>query len=230
MTGTRGELRFRAVGVLGKALLRGLMRTTRVSAEGEESFLRFRREGRPVIFVCWHGQLLPLVHQHRNQGVVVLVSEHADGEFVARVLERHGFGTARGSSTRGGSRGLGPLIRPARAGRDLALPPDGPRGPARKVKPGALLAAQVTGLPLIPLAAGASSAWRLGSWDGFMIPRPFARVSVRYGAPHWIERDAGEEALARHALALESTLNELSAAVSAEAAARSAGASRARPA
>jgi lysophospholipid acyltransferase (LPLAT)-like uncharacterized protein len=144
----------------------------------------------------------------------VLVSEHADGEYVTRIMDRFGFRTVRGSSTRGATKGLKGLIRAAREGHDLALTPDGPNGPARSFKPGALLAAAVTGLPIVPVAAGASHAWRLGSWDRFLIPKPFTRVHLRYGPAHWIERSASDEALARHARSLERTLNELSDSVS----------------
>ena len=203
------DLRLGAAGLLGRGLLAGLGLTTRLSIEGEENFLRFRRQRTPVIFVFWHGQLLPLIRRHRNQGAVVLVSQHGDGETITRVLERHGFGTVRGSSTRGGSRGLRGLIRAARAGHDLAVTPDGPRGPAREFKPGALLAARLTGLPLIPLAASASAAWYLGSWDRFMIPRPLARVRIRYGSPRWIPRDADDATLERHARELAAILDSL---------------------
>ena len=218
-----GGVRLRAAELLGRGLVSVLARTTRLSTEGEESFLSFRRERKPVIFVFWHGQLLPLIHRHRNQGVVVLVSEHADGELVARLVEHFGFGTARGSSTRGGSKGLRALIRAAREGKDLAITPDGPQGPPRVFKPGALLAAQLTGLPLIPLAMSASSAWRLGSWDSFMIPRPTARVTIRYGPPHWIERHATDSLLETRAHELTAVLDRLGSSVGPTSPAREAG-------
>jgi hypothetical protein len=204
------DLRFRAAGLLGERLVSSLFLTTRVERAGQEHYLSFRRQRKPVIFVFWHGQLLPLLYHHRGEGVVVLVSDHADGEYVTQIMHRLGFATARGSSTRGATKGLRALIRAAREGRDLALTPDGPGGPARTFKPGALLAAAVTGLPIIPTAAAATAAWRLSSWDGFLIPKPFARIRLRYGPPHWIERGAGAEALASHARALERALNELS--------------------
>jgi len=208
-----GELRFRAAGVLGEGLLGSLFLTTSLEREGEEHYLDFRRQGKPVIFVFWHGQLLPLVHYHRHEGAVVLVSEHGDGEYITRVIERHGFDTVRGSSTRSGIKGLKGLIRAAREGHDLAITPDGPRGPARRFKPGALVAARVTGLPIIPLAAGASSAWRLESWDRFLIPRPFSRIRIRYAPPLWIPRATGDLDMAAHALGIERTLNDMSEAV-----------------
>jgi lysophospholipid acyltransferase (LPLAT)-like uncharacterized protein len=205
------EARFRAAGLLGHALSAALFATVRFRVEGEEGFLCHRRAGRPVIFVLWHGHLLPLVHRHRGTGVVALVSEHADGEYITRVMEHKGLGTARGSSTRGGMRGLRRLIRAAREGRDLAVTADGPRGPARVFKPGALLAAQTTGLPVVPVAAGASAAWTLSSWDGFLVPRPLSVVHLAYGEPRCVERDWGREQLERLAGELGAELDRLAA-------------------
>jgi lysophospholipid acyltransferase (LPLAT)-like uncharacterized protein len=219
----RPELGFRAAGVLGGALVRALFLSTRVDRSGSEYYQRFRAEGRPVIFVFWHGQMLPLLYHHRREGIVVLVSDHADGEYVTRVIERMGFGTARGSSTRGGTKGLKGLIRAARGGHDLAVTPDGPGGPARRFKPGALRAAALTGLPIIPVAAGATTGWRASSWDGFLVPKPLARVRIRYGPPYWIERGAGDAALASHAQVLENTLNEMTLALETDPRAAAAG-------
>src|SRR5690606_37263648 len=132
------ELRYETAGVLGTGLVAALFATTRLRREGAEHFERFRASGTPIVFVFWHGQLLPLVHYHRRQGIVVLVSEHVDGEYITRVIRRNGFGAVRGSSTRGGTKGLKALVRAARAGHDLALTPDGPRGPHGVFKAGAL--------------------------------------------------------------------------------------------
>ena len=203
------DLKFEAAGVVGAGMVAALFATTRVTRTGDEHVLRYRRSGTPVVFVFWHGQLLPLVHYHRHEGAVVLVSEHADGEYITRVIERNGFGTVRGSSTRGGTKGLKGLIRAARSGKDLALTPDGPRGPAGDFKPGALAVAQVTGLPVIPVAVGASSGWRFRSWDGFLVPRPFARIAIHYGDPVLIARDASRDDMAEMALALGRRLDAL---------------------
>jgi len=194
-------------GTLGAALVSGLLATTRVERIGEENLIPFRRRGTPVIFVFWHGSLLPLVHYHRHEGIVVLVSEHSDGEHIARILSRRGFDTVRGSSTRGGARGLRALVRAARAGKDLALTPDGPRGPRCEFKPGALAAARLTGLPVIPLAVTATPCWSLGSWDRFLVPKPFARVRIEYLPPRVVARDASRPALEELARVLGAELN-----------------------
>ncbi|MEX2466524.1 MAG: lysophospholipid acyltransferase family protein [Gemmatimonadota bacterium] len=204
-------LKYEAAGVLGAGLLGALFLTTRFDVVGRESFEQFRKQGRPVIFVFWHGQLLPLIHCHRNEGVVVLVSEHGDGEYVTRVIERNGFDTVRGSSTRGGMKGLKGLVRAAHAGHDLALTPDGPRGPHGVFKPGALAAAQMTGAPIIPLAAGSSSGWHFRSWDAFLVPRPLARVSVEYLPPRFVPRDAERTDLEAIAKEVGRELNECTA-------------------
>ena len=142
-----------------------------------------RPRGRQVILAVWHGQLLPALCFHRGQPITLLVSAHRDGEYLARAAGSWGFGTVRGSSTRRGVSGLRALVRALRAGRDAAITPDGPRGPARQVKPGVLAAAQLTGAPIVPVGAAATQVWKLASWDRFEVPRPLARVAVTYGAP-----------------------------------------------
>lgn len=203
------DLKFLAAGALGQGLVGSLFTTTRCTRVGRQHYEDLHRAGQRVIFVFWHGQMLPLVHYHRGEGIVVLVSEHADGEYITRILHRNGFGTARGSSTRGGSKGLRQLVRAARSGKDLAVTPDGPKGPRHVFKPGALVASQLTGLPMIPLAVGASAAWHFDSWDRFMVPRPLARVRIVYGEPVWVPRDADDAALADLANTMESRLAEL---------------------
>ena len=200
------ELRFRAAGLLGRGLLGSYFPTVRCRKEGAENYEQFRARGEPVIFAFWHGQLLPLVHFHRNQGIVVLVSDHSDGEYITRVILQHGFGVARGSSTRGGVKGLKGILRAAREGKDLGFTPDGPKGPRQVFKWGALVAAQLSGLPVIPLSLGADRAWYVNSWDRFMIPKPFSSLRIRYGTPRWVPRDAGKEALKGVALELEEEL------------------------
>ena len=204
------DLKFETASVLSTGLVGALFLTTRVDRVGAEHYERFRREGSPVIFVFWHGQLLPLVHYHRQEGIVVLVSEHADGEYITRLIERNGFGTTvRGSSTRGGIEGLRGLVRAAREGKDLALTPDGPRGPSGEFKPGALVAAQMTGLPVIPLSVGASAGWRMRSWDSFLVPRPLSRITIEYLPPRFAPRSATREQLEKMAADIGRDLNEL---------------------
>lgn len=169
--------------LVGRVFLQMLGRTWRIRVVNGEYLADLRRTGRPFIFSLWHGQLLPLLWHHRRQGVKVLISEHRDGELIARTAESLGYGLIRGSSTRGADRALISLVRELQAGNEVAITPDGPRGPPTTFAPGALVAAQRSGSFILPVAASADRAWRLRSWDRFMIPKPFARVTVAYATP-----------------------------------------------
>jgi len=194
----------------GRYVLEALFRTLHVERTGHHVLPRLGKEGTPVIFVFWHGRLLPLIHVHRQQSTVVLVSEHRDGDYVARLIHHFGFGTVRGSSTRGGVRGLKGLIRAARTGRDLAIAPDGPRGPNRELKLGALTVARVTGFPIVPVGVGITSAWRIRSWDGLLVPKPFSMVRVAYGLPTFVPRNMDRVGIDEVAASLQQTLGDLS--------------------
>lgn len=176
-------LRSRAAVLLGTGLLHVIGRTWRIRVENQRALDRLRSERRGFVFALWHGHLLPLLWHHRGEGVIVLISEHRDGELVARAASLLGFGLIRGSTTRGGGRALISLVRELQAGREVAITPDGPRGPARKFAPGALVAAQRSGAFILPVVVSTDRAWRLRSWDRFLIPKPFARVTVAYGEP-----------------------------------------------
>jgi lysophospholipid acyltransferase (LPLAT)-like uncharacterized protein len=182
---TQTELPFkdRAGLSIGGAALRSLALTWRFEVRNAQAIESLRDQRRPFIFSLWHGQLLPLLWHHRNQQIAVLISEHRDGELVARLARSLGYRLIRGSSTRGGERALLSLVRELEDGQEVAVTPDGPRGPAFSFAPGALVAAHRSGASILPIAAHASRAWRLGSWDRFLIPKPFARVTVAYGNP-----------------------------------------------
>lgn len=203
------ELRVRAAAFLGRGLVEGLFATVRVRIENGAAYRSCHARGTRVIFAFWHEHLLSLVHVHRDQGIVVLVSEHTDGEYIARILEGQGFATARGSSTRGGVRGVRQLLRGAKRGRDLGITPDGPRGPRRTVKPGALQVARITGLPIVPISVQADRCWRLDSWDRFLVPKPFSDVRVRYGPPLSVPRRCGPREMETRREELGEVLNRL---------------------
>lgn len=197
-------VRFWLAGWVGWAVVRLLMATVRVEVVGgREHPESIAASGVPPILMSWHGHLLPLIHHHRNQGAVALASEHRDGEYITRVLGRLGFGAARGSSTRGGSRGLRELVKAARAGHPLAITPDGPKGPRHRVKGGALVAARLTGHPILPMVAAADRGWTLGSWDRFLIPKPFSHVRIVYAPPFRVPRDVDDDGLEQLAKELE---------------------------
>lgn len=188
------ERRVRWTVRLGVAFLRALASSWRMTSHNAEGLRAARAADQRVIFALWHGELLPLLWQHRGENIAIVISEHRDGEIIARIAESLGYATVRGSSSKGGSRALIGLIREIAAGRDGAITPDGPRGPARVFAPGAAVASQRTGAAIVPIRAAASRAWRLKSWDRFLIPKPFARVDVSYGPPTVVHAASPREA------------------------------------
>ncbi len=137
-----------------------------------------------VVVAVWHGLMLAPIWTQRNRGIMALASEHGDGEIIARILERLGYAPpARGSSSRGGVRGLMTMVAALRAGRSVAFTPDGPRGPARVAQAGLFIAAHRSGSLIVPMSMHAGRAWQLRSWDRYTIPKPFARVRVTIGEP-----------------------------------------------
>jgi lysophospholipid acyltransferase (LPLAT)-like uncharacterized protein len=175
---------------LGLWTLRALAFTWRFRVLNREVLLAHRAQGRPVVQVFWHGQLLSVLWSIRHQPVAAMVSEHGDGEIIGRAAQALGCRLVRGSTSRGAARALLTGAREIEAGNDLAITPDGPRGPAKSVAPGAVAIAQRTGAPLLPVGVWASRSWHLKSWDRFMVPQPFAVVNIAYGEPLYIDSDA----------------------------------------
>jgi hypothetical protein len=168
---------------LAAPVIAALARTWRVEVIGSEQWTALSGSGRPFIFLLWHEVLLPLLWHHRRQGIAIMVSEARDGRYLSELAARWGYRRVHGSSTRGGTRALLGAVRALQEGTPVAITPDGPRGPRRELKSGILAAAEKSGAPILPIHATADRAWRLRSWDRFLIPRPFARVRIGYGAP-----------------------------------------------
>ena len=201
--------RLRLTLLLGKRVLGALAVTWRYRVVNDAPLHTLRASGKPFIFSLWHGHLLPLLWHHRGSNVAVLISEHRDGEMIARTAEWLGYRLIRGSTTRGAERALLSLVRELKDGGQVAVTPDGPRGPARTFAPGALIAAQRSGASILPVAAAADRAWRLKSWDRFTIPKPFARVTVAYGPATTIDA-ASARAAANDAPRLQALMNAAS--------------------
>jgi lysophospholipid acyltransferase (LPLAT)-like uncharacterized protein len=189
----------------GAMPLDGLLRTLSFETHGEPT-LRTIAAREPVIIAIWHGRLLPATFYHRNEGLASLVSRSADGDLIARVLERWGYRAVRGSSSRGGSEALRQIVRMVRSGQSVAITPDGPRGPRRKMKPGAVLAASMAGVPILPMSSGTPRAWWFGRWDRFLVPKPFARVKIVYGPPMYVPARASPEEVEAASIAVEQAL------------------------
>jgi lysophospholipid acyltransferase (LPLAT)-like uncharacterized protein len=189
-------------------LIAVLCRTYRWRVEGAEHYEAVRRSGRQPILALWHGRILPGLHYFRNRGVVVITSQNFDGEWIARILHKFGFGTARGSTSRGGARALVQLRKDLAAGKPAAFTVDGPRGPARVVQPGAVFLAGATGSPILPYHIEADRYWTARSWDRTQIPKPFATVALVIGPPVEIT-ETGDDALEQGRAAVGAALGRL---------------------
>lgn len=192
---------YRAIAALGSTL--------RWRTEGLEHMDAILARHRQPIMAFWHGRILPATYYFRRRGIVVITSENFDGEWIAGIIERFGYGTARGSSSHGARRALLQLTREMAAGRPAGFTVDGPRGPARVAQPGAVWLAKATGNPVLPFHLEASRFWSLGSWDHTQIPKPFATVGIAMGEPFDVPSDADDRAIERARQSLERRLEEL---------------------
>jgi lysophospholipid acyltransferase (LPLAT)-like uncharacterized protein len=180
---------------LGYPVINALGHTLRWRVEGLEHLDAILASGRQPVMGFWHGRILPATFFFRRRGIVVITSENFDGEWIARIIERFGYGTARGSTSRGGARALLKLKRDMAEGRPAGFTLDGPRGPARVAQPGAIWLARASGNPVLPFHLEASSYWTMGSWDRTQIPKPFSTVALTVGEPLEVPRDMRDAGL-----------------------------------
>ena len=199
------------IGLLGYPLVTLLGKTCRWQVDGYEHYDAIRATDRQPIFAFWHGRILSATYFWRGRGIVVMTSENFDGEWIAQVIQRFGYTTARGSTSRGGARAFVQLRRDVRNGRPAAFTVDGPRGPARSVQPGAVWLASLTGRPILPFHIEADRYWSARSWDQTQVPRPFSRIVMAIGKPIEVPADAAEAALEASRVVLERALARLSA-------------------
>lgn len=184
--------------------------TLRISYLDRHYMDNLLKQGKPYIFAFWHQRLIMMMYAYKGSYVHVLISMHRDGLMTSNVLKYFGTHSIQGSSTRGGSEGLRKIIKVTRTGSDLGFTPDGPKGPARKVKPGVIQAARLTGLPIIPVSYGASRKHTLRSWDKMNIPKLFSRLVFTYGKPIKVKRGSSKEDIEKYCDKLEKELNRLS--------------------
>ena len=203
------RLQAKVIASLGYRLIVGLGATLRWKTEGLEHLDAVAASGRRPVMAFWHGRILPATYFFRRRGIVVITSENFDGEWIARVIERFGYGTARGSTSRGARRALLQLKREMAAGKPAGFTLDGPRGPARVAQPGAVWLAKATGNPVVPFHIEADRHWTLNSWDCTQIPKPFATMALVVGEPFDVLRDADAFGLETARRSLESRLHTL---------------------
>ncbi len=185
----------KVIAAVGYPIIAALGATLRWRTEGLEQFQAITGRGQQPIMAFWHGRILPATYYFRRRGIVVITSENFDGEWIAGIIERFGYRTARGSTSRGGRKALLQLTHEMAAGRPTGFTVDGPRGPSRVSQPGAVWLAKATGNPVVPFHCEASRYWSMKSWDRTQIPKPFSTVAIVVGAPIYVAPDAGDEAL-----------------------------------
>lgn len=178
----------RVAGVVLFGLIRALGKTVRFDVRGWEH----HTNDRPLIYCFWHNRIPIATYFWRHRGIVVMSSRSFDSEYIARFIQRFGYGTAKGSSTRGALAGLIQMIRAVRGGKSAAFTVDGPRGPIYQAKPGALMLAAKSGAAILPFSISLDRCWRLPSWDRIEIPKPFARAFVVIGEQIKVD-DADDE-------------------------------------
>lgn len=183
--------------------------TLRWESDEGERYRDILASGQQPILALWHDRIFAGVWYLRDRGIAVLTSKSKDGEYIARFLTRFGFGAIRGSSSRGGVRGLVEMIRLMREGVPMAFTVDGPRGPRYVAKSGPVMLAKKTGNPILPFVIECSSYRQVKSWDRLQIPRPFSRARVFFSDPILVPRDADDEALEAKRLELQTALDDL---------------------
>src|SRR5215218_6543357 len=191
----RQRVEVAAIAGVGYPLINALGYTLRWRVEGLQHFDAIVASGRQPVMAFWHGRILTATFYFRGRGIVVITSENFDGEWIARIIERFGYGTARGSTTRGGRKAMLRLVREMGRGKAAGFTVDGPRGPARVVQPGAVWLAGATGNPVLPFHLEASSHWTARSWDQTQVPKPFSTVALVIGSPLDVPPDATADQL-----------------------------------
>ena len=184
--------------------------TIRWQVEGWQNWEASSAEGQVPIYTFWHNRIFMATYFWRKRGIVVMTSQSFDGEYIARFIQRFGYGAARGSSTRGGIGAMVEMVRLMRAGRPTAFTIDGPKGPKYVAKMGPLLLAKKTGQPILPFTITSASFWSAKkSWDGFQVPLPFTRARVDIAPPIYVPADAVEEILNAKRDELQRALDEI---------------------
>jgi hypothetical protein len=198
-----------AIAALGYPIIAALGHTLRWRVDGLDRFDAIVRSGHQPVMAFWHGRILPATFYFRRRGIVVITSDNFDGEWIARIIERFGYETARGSTSRGSLKAMLRLVQTVKAGKPAGFTLDGPRGPARAAQPGAVWLAKETGNPVLPFHLEASSHWTLRSWDRTQIPKPFSTVALAIGEPLHVATDTSEELLEQARVELERRLQTL---------------------
>ncbi|HEX8476280.1 MAG TPA: lysophospholipid acyltransferase family protein [Pyrinomonadaceae bacterium] len=203
------RLLVRAADLVFYSLIRLIGSTVRFRVEGWEHWETASLGRQLPIYTTWHNRVFLATYFFRRRRIVVMTSQSFDGEYIARFIQRFGFGAARGSSTRGGTGALVEMVRLMRRGCPAGFMIDGPKGPRYVAKMGALLLAKKTGQPVLPFTVNAERFYEISSWDRFQVPLPFTRARVRIAPPIYVPADADQETLQAKRDELQRALDEI---------------------
>lgn len=204
------KIKYFLVGIFGSIIIRFLFSTMSIKEIPEGYYQNLERQGKYAIYAFWHAHMLLPAYVGRNRNVKVLISEHRDGEYIAQVVQRLGYGVARGSTTRGGAKALLRMIKKIKEESiSLAITPDGPKGPRFVAQSGAILLAQKTQYPIIPVMVCLEKYWEFPSWDKFCIPKPFSKARIFYGDPIVIPPKLEKSEVEEYRVSLEENLIKL---------------------
>ena len=184
-------------------------KTLRYDIEGWENLENIEKDGKLPIYCFWHDRIFAGTYFFRNKKIVVMNSLSFDGAYMARFVQKLGYGSVRGSSARGGTGALVEMIRLMRSGFATAFTVDGPRGPRYEAKLGPVLLAKKTGDPLLPFLLECKNFWSVSSWDKPQIPKPFTRVKLMIEKPIYVSDESTDDELESKRSELQSTLNKL---------------------
>ncbi|MCP9496354.1 MAG: lysophospholipid acyltransferase family protein [Pyrinomonadaceae bacterium MAG19_C2-C3] len=204
------RLAIKTVDLIFYVLISFIGRTTRFEVEGWEHWQTANADGQTPIYAFWHGEIFLATYFFRRRRIVVMTSQSFDGEYIARFIQRFGYGTARGSTTRGGTGALIEMMRLVKSGCPAGFSVDGPRGPAHVAQPGAILLAKKTGAPVLPFSVHVKRKFEVPSWDKLQVPLPFSRARVRIHAPIYVPPDADDKVIDRKRSELQTALEALS--------------------
>lgn len=204
------RLQIRAADLAFYTVIQAIGRTVRFQVEGMEHWEAAARDRRIPIYTFWHDNIILSTYFWRRREIVVMTSQSFDGEYIARFIQRFGYGAARGSSTRGSVGAVIEMIRLMGRGRATAFTIDGPKGPRHVAKMGAVLLAKKAGHPILPFAITPARFWSMNrSWDALRIPKPFTRARVEIAAPIFVPADADGAAMDAKLRELQESLDAL---------------------
>lgn len=189
-------------------LIKIIGKTIRYETDDWENFRKIERDGKIPIYAFWHNRIFAGTYFFRNRGIVVITSQSFDGEYIARFIQRLGYGAVRGSSTRGGVGALVEMIRLMKKGLPMGFTVDGPRGPQYVAKTGAVILAKKTGNPLMPFVVETEKFWTINSWDKMQIPKLFTRAKIFIAEPIYVAANAAEAEIENKRIELQEKLDE----------------------